>query len=46
MIVLSLILSLLLNAVDTTASNPNDPSQTECYEKDGPSFIIITDIEP
>ena len=46
MIVLSLILSLLLNAVDTTASNPNDPYQSECNEKDGASFIVIDDIAP
>lgn len=46
MILLSLILSLLLNAVDTTASNPNAPHQTECGEKDGPSFIIVEDFMP
>lgn len=46
MIVLSLILSLLFNAVDTTASNPNDPIQIENSDQDRPSFIITVDEEP
>lgn len=46
MIVLSLILCLLLKAVNTTANNPNGPYPTERTKKDGASFIIVNDMEP
>jgi hypothetical protein len=46
MIVLSLILSLLLNTVDGTMSNPDGSTQPEVQKTEGVDIIITEDWEP